>query len=39
MKTSTDRTLTTHVNGTAADSLVDFMIAEDQGKSFDGNRV
>ena len=31
MKTSADRTLTTHV-GSAPDSLVDFMIAEDHGK-------
>ena len=36
MKTSTDRTLTTHVGSLPRpDSLVDFMIAEDQGKSFD----
>ena len=36
MKTSTDRTLTTHVGSLPRpDSLIDFMIAEDKGESFD----
>ena len=36
MKTSIDRTLTTHVGSLPRpDSLIDFMIAEDKGESFD----